>query len=208
MKNRKQNTGIGNWHIDKAYESKGSILKTLSDGQWHRNMELKEKTKLSSRTLAKHLNHMTNIQIIERKADIESGKYPVPVLYKTTPKVTAYINASIIREEIVNELEPTLNETKDPLVLLDAIHAYSLLNFVELLKFIQQNKSVTDKTINFLAECFLWANYKQFTYKLIQASRKIINDLNITQLMRNQPKRQTKGYEHVLKKNATQHLSS
>ena len=199
MKNRKQNTGVGNWHIDKAYKAKWSILKTLSDGQWHRNMELKEKTELSSRTLAKHLNHMTNIQIIERKEDIESRKYPVPVLYKAIPELTTYIKASISREEITNMVEPALNECKDPLFLLDGIHATSQIYFLELLKQIQQNNINTNEQINFFAECFLWANYKQFTHKLINASRKIINDLNITQLLIDQAKRQITTYEEALK---------
>jgi len=199
MKNRKQNTGVGNWHIDKAYKAKWSILKTLSDGQWHRNMELKEKTKLSSRTLAKHLNHMTNIQILERKTDVESKKYPVPVLYKATPELTTYIKASITREYFSNNLETCLHESKDPLFLLDTIHIFSQIGFIELLTQIQQNKIVTNEEINFFAECFLWANYKQFTSKLIEASRKIINDVNITQLLINQAKRQITVFQTVLK---------
>ena len=199
MKNHKQNIGIGNWHIDKAYKSKWLILKTLSDGQWHRNMELKQKTELSSRTLAKHLNHMINIKIIERKEDIKSRKYPVPVLYKATPELTTYVKARIAREEFANGLESALNETKDPLFLLDGIHATSQLYFIELLNQIQQNNITTDEQINFFAECFLWANYKQFTHKLIEASRKIINDLNITQLKIDQAKRLTIIYETMLK---------
>jgi len=162
-------------------------------------MELKEKTKLSSRTLAKHLNQMTNLQIIEKKTDVESGKYPVPVLYKATPELTTYIKASITREEVANTLEPALNESKDPLRILEAIHASSQLYFIELLTQIQQNKIVTNEQISFFAECFLWANYKQYTSKLIEASRKIINDLNITQSLINQAKRQTRISETVLK---------
>jgi len=199
MKNHKQNIGIGNWHKDKAYKSKMLILKTLSDGQWHRNMELKQKTELSSRTLAKHLNHMTNIQIIERKEDIESRKYPVPVLYKATPEFTTYVKARIAREEITNKLEPALNITKDPLLLLDTIHVASQLGFIQLLKQIQQNNITTDKQINFFAECFLWGDYKQFTHKLINASRKIIKDLNIHQLLIDQAKRQITIYKEALK---------
>lgn len=199
MKNHKQNTGIGNYQIDKAYKARWSILKTLSNGQWHRNMELKEKTKLSSRTLAKHLNQMTNLQIIERKADVESGKYPIPVLYKAEPELTTYVKAIITREEVANTLEPALNETKDPIAVLEAIHASSQLYFIELLKRIQQNKNITNEEIYFFAECFLWANYKQFTYKLIDASRKIINDLNITKSLIDQSKRQIRVHEKCLK---------
>jgi DNA-binding HxlR family transcriptional regulator len=180
-------------------QTPSQALKTLSDGEWHRNMELKEKTKLSSRTLAKHLNQMANRQIIEKKTDVESGKCPVPVLYRSTPELTTYVKASITREEVATELEPALNESKDPLILLEAIHASSQVYFLELLTQIQQNKIVTNEQINFFAECFLWANYKQYTSKLIEASRKIINDLNIAQLLINQAKRQIIIYETALK---------
>ena len=162
-------------------------------------MELKEKTKLSSRTLTKHLNQMTNIQTIEKKTDVESGKYPIPVLYKATPELTTYIKASITREEVANKLELALNESKDPLILLEAIHASSQLYFIELLTQIQQNKNITNEEIYFFGECFLWASYKQYTSKLIEASRKIINDVNITQLLINQAKRQIIVYETILK---------
>ena len=65
-------------------------------------MELKEKTSLSSRTLAKHLNRMTNLQIIERKKDVRSKKYPVPVLYKATHELLTYLEVNIreLKEQI------------------------------------------------------------------------------------------------------------
>ena len=70
------------------------------------------------------------------------------------------------------------------------------MQFTKLLKHIQQNKDIIDEEINFLAECFLWANYKNLTSKLIEASHKIIDDLNITSIVKNQPT-QTKGYKEI-----------
>lgn len=162
-------------------------------------MQLKEKTKLSSRTLAKHLNQMTNLQIIERKTDVESGKYPIPVLYKASPKLTIYMKSGISREEIANRMISALNETKDPLIILEEIHASSQECFIELLTAIQQNKIITNEEINFFAEYFLWANYKQYISKLLEASRKIVNNLNITQSLINQAKRQIKTSRILLK---------
>ena len=192
-----QNTGIGNYQTEKAINAKWSILKTLSDGEWHRNMELKEKTRLSSRTLSKHLKQMTELKIIEKKEDIESGKYPVPVLYKTTPIITGHgivldvINERILlpREIIDEKLKLDLNQTKDPLIVLESIHESSEQHFLGLLSQIQHDKNITDKQINILLECFLWEPYKQYTSKLLEASRKIINDFNITDLIENQIKR-------------------
>ena len=162
-------------------------------------MELREKTKLSSRTLAKHLNEMTNLPIVEKKTDAESGNYPYPVYYKAKPELVAYIKDNITREEIVNQLELALNETKDPLILLEAINANSQLYFIELLRRIQQNKNITNEEIYFFAEYFLWANYRRYTSKIIQTSPKIINDVNINQCLINQAKRQIRIYEKVLK---------
>jgi len=199
MKNRKQNTGMGNWHADKAFNATLPILIILSDDQWHRNMELKEKTKLSSRTLAKHLNQMINLKIIERKEDVESGKYPVPVLYKAHPELTIMVKAFIAREYLTNQLEPVLDEVKDSLMVLDAIHDGSQATFLGLLEIIQQDKDITNEEINFYAECFLWAHYRQFTSKLIEISRKMINDFDITQSLINQAKRRIKISQMLLK---------
>lgn len=196
---QKQNIGIGTYQTDKAHKARWAILESLSDGQWHRNMELKEKTKLSSRTLAKHLSQMTAIQIIEKKTDAESGKYPLPVLYKATPELTTYIKSSMSRQELANLIEPALNEAKNPLSILDAIHASSQLYFIELLAQIQQNKITTKEQINFFGECFLWANYKKYMLKLIEASCKIIKDLNITESLVNQAKREKRISEQTLK---------
>lgn len=160
-------------------------------------MELKDKTKLSSRTLDKHLDKMKEHHFIEKKEAVESGKYAV--LFKAEPEFTSYIKANMTRQEIANQLEPALNETKDPLVILDAINANSQLYFIELLKRIQQNKNITNEEINFFAELFLWANYKQYTSKLIEASRKIIDDLDINQSLINQAKREIRVSEKTLK---------
>lgn len=161
-------------------------------------MELKERTKLSSRTLAKHLDKMTHLQSIEKKIDVESGNYPYPVYYKAEPELVTYIKANISRQEIANQLEPALNESKDPLVLLDAIHEISQAYFIELLTRIQENKNITNEEINFFGECFLWTNYKQYTSKLIEASRKITGDVNILQCLINQAEREIRTSEKAL----------
>jgi hypothetical protein len=153
-------------------------------------MELKEKTKLSSRTLDKHLDKMIDLQIIERKKDAESGNYPYPVYFKARPELVTYIKATTSRQELADGLEPALLETRDPLRILELIHAGSQVYFIELLTRIQQNRNITNEEIYFFGECFLWTNYKQYMSKLIEASRKIIDDVNIKQCLINQAKRE------------------
>jgi hypothetical protein len=135
--------------------------------------------------------------MIEKKEDVKNGRYTV--LFKAIPQLVTEIKASVSRQELVNGLEPALDESKDPLVILDMIHAVSQVYFIGLLEEIQQNKNISTEKINFFEECFLWPNYKQYTSKLIEASRKIINDLNITQLLINQAKRQIRTAKEELK---------
>jgi len=196
---REQNTGIGSYQTNKANKAKRKILKALADGKWHRNMELKEKTRLSSRTLTKHLNWMKEHQLIKKKADTESGKYPIPVYYKATAALLTYIRASIQRQETIKRLEESLDYSKDPLLILEIIHVSSQLYFLDILRLIQNNENITNEEINFHANCFLWENYKQYTSKLIYASRKIIKTINIDQLESIQTKRQIEITAIVLK---------
>jgi DNA-binding HxlR family transcriptional regulator len=78
--------GIGEYQIKKAKASKKEILKVLQDGKWHRYNEIKKATGLSSATLSKHLEELTN-GIVEKKLDLESKEYPYPVLYRLKPFV-------------------------------------------------------------------------------------------------------------------------
>lgn len=162
-------------------------------------MELKEKTKLSSRTLAKHLDKMTNMKNVEKKVDVESGNYPYPVYYKAQPEFITYIKANMARQENASTFEQLLNEKKDPLLVLEIIHTFSRLWFIQLLKRIQQNKKMTNEEIYFFGECFLWTNYKQYVSKLIEGSRKIIDDVNINQCVINQFKREIRIAKKALK---------
>ena len=153
-------------------------------------MELEEKTRLSSRTLAKHLTEMTDSRIIERMRDIRSGKYPVPILYKAVPEVADYVRTLILQEEAANHLVLALDETKDPLAILDAIHATSQIFFLDIINEIQQDKNISEEKINIFADTFILRPYREYTLKLIKASQKMIDEFNVNQLLINQAKRQ------------------
>jgi DNA-binding HxlR family transcriptional regulator len=83
-------------NVGKIFDAIQLIFKALSDGQWHRNMEIHEKTKISSRTLTKHLDRMAKTKIMEKKIDKESGKYPYPVLYRLNPKEAEFVQCDMI----------------------------------------------------------------------------------------------------------------
>jgi hypothetical protein len=169
----------------------------LSDAQWHRNMELIRETKLSSRTLGKHLDTLTNGQFIEKKTDVINGKHAV--LFKAKPDFITYIKLLMLKAKEINSLEPALARTKDPLRILDMIHFRNQVYFLDLLTHIQQHKNITDEEIDLRAEYFLWSIFKESTSRLIEASRKIIDQIDVTQCLINQAKRERKDPKKVLK---------
>jgi len=197
MKPKKENEGIGGYQREKAYCAQRSILKALSDGQWHRNMELKETSKLSSRTLAKHLDMLQKARVIVKKRDVESGKYPVPVFYKAQDILLIYMRSSLLREEFSNKVDAMTEETRDPLMILDVIHDFSQLAFIRILRQIQEDKKITWEQRNFLEEFFLWSNYKYFTMELIEASMRIVDKIDIDQLLMSQAKRKKEACETI-----------
>jgi len=155
---------------------------TTAVGRWHRNMELREKTKLSSRTLSKHLDEMVRAKVVERQVDNKSGKYPFPVFYRATPMLLAYTKSSLLREDFSQMVDAMLHETKDPLKILEVIHAYSDLGFLFLLKAIKNNENVTDEGVDFFEEVFLFSSYRSFIFDLVEASRRVLDNLDLEKL--------------------------
>jgi DNA-binding HxlR family transcriptional regulator len=151
------------------------ILMALLDGQWHRNMELKKETKLSPRTLSKHLNELEKeLHWVERKEDTESGEYPHPVLYRANHLTVSY--ATYIKSVFDNadEMETRLKETKDPLQILNDFHKINQYYFTLFLIKIQESKYITQKQLDFMANLFLYSPYKIYTQNLITAIAKAV----------------------------------
>lgn len=157
--------------INKQYNQQ-LILLALSDGQWHRNMELKEKTKLSPRTLSKHLHELEKeLHWIERKEDTQSGEYPHPVLYKATDTTIKYVALMKTTFEYADNIETMLKETKDPFPILDDILRVSKIYFIQILAGIQY-KMMTWKQIDYATSLFLHSPYEIYTTTLIEAVTK------------------------------------
>lgn len=177
MDSKNQNANI-------AYKTRQLIFKALSDGQWHQNMELISTTKLNYRTLTKHLKKMTETQIIEKKKDIINGKRAV--LFKTTTHGALYIDSMMFRKLYSDNIDKVLEESKDPLMMLNVIHNWSQLNFIQILKLIKNNIITNSNTLNYLEEFLLWDDYQYSTMKLIEATTKNIDKININELLMSQ----------------------
>jgi hypothetical protein len=190
-----------NKNKDEFYESQRKIWKALSDGEWHRTTNLKKTTKLSPRTLHKHLKQMVESTTILRKQDLESGKYPIPVLYKGHPELLEWLELSNMRERFKNNIDAWLKEfNNNPMLVLDAIHLWNEIMFVRLLEQIQENKHMTYEELFNRAELELWINFKYFTEKLLVATTKIIDEINIEQLQIEQIRRQKEETEENYKR--------
>ena len=186
----KKSTGIGSYQTQKAFLAQYSILKALSDGRWHRNMELKKETKLSSRTLAKHLKKLESLKLIDRHEDDESGKYPIPVLYQATTDLIEFARTIRFVEETRNLIESALMESKDPLWLLEGIHAYSQVSFIQILNELKEKRNMSKDELEYIEQLYLQTPYTFLMNSLIKASRKIIDEIDFDKLLVSQVKRQ------------------
>jgi DNA-binding HxlR family transcriptional regulator len=189
---------------EKKLNTRRKLFGVLSDGQWHQNKELREKTKISPRILQDHLNQMKRFDYIDKKEDVKNGKYAV--FFKATPRLLKYIQASTsmernskIREELSKGFPDALNESKDPYMLLDLINFNTQFYFTEFLTEIQQGEKISKEIIDSFVKYFLLADYEHFISKLIRESCKMINKIDIRQCEINQLKRQIEVNEKVLK---------
>jgi len=166
----------------------------------HQNKELKEKTKLSSRTLAKHLRQLERQKLINRIEDDESGKYPRPVYYRAIPELVTASHAGIMIEEASQHIEPALRESKDPLMLLDGIHAANSGFIAGILSQLKGWDNIFEYDWDWRLELFVWHPYRVFTYNLVVATKKIINEIDIQKLLIEQAKRNIRIAEMTLER--------
>jgi DNA-binding transcriptional ArsR family regulator len=186
-------------NLERSSEALMKILKVLSDGKWHQNGELAEKTKVSSATLAKHLKKLRKLKLIRLRIDSESGKYPEPRYYIAEPELVTYAGAKIRTEELSQRIKPALLESKDPLLLLDAIHLYSYANLESLLQELKTEEGISDSKMSFLAEFFVWEPYMVLTRKVLESSREIVDEIDFAKLHKEKLKRLKWVTEEVLK---------
>lgn len=185
---QKKSRGVGKYQIDKSQKSLMLILRVLSDGKQHQNKEIKKLTGLNDPTLAKYLNRLKEIKAIEKTVDIESGKYPYPVYYKAKDNFLAQIKILIITEQEKQEIEKIIRDPKKtPLDVLDQINTKNNSLLLLALKNYKENKNASEDIINFVLEIAVWNPYKILTSYLIESSKKIIEEIDVDELIeRNQ----------------------
>jgi DNA-binding HxlR family transcriptional regulator len=186
---KKLNKGLRQYQTEKAMESQISILKVLSyDEDLHQYGELKEKTRLSDATLSKQLKQLKEMNLIERKLDTESRKYPPPVYYRLNP---VYANAfrgsgAFIdkhkKRDIEQEIKAKLS-TANPLLILKDINDYSNLALLGILLYLKENRNVDEKITQYLLELLVWNPYRSYTQALVEKTLPRLDTIDIRQLV-------------------------
>jgi predicted transcriptional regulator len=202
MISQKQNRGIGFYQMERDNEARNAIYEVLSDGQWHRIKELKERTKISPTTLYSKLESLEELTLIKRKEDIEKGKYAI--LYKAIPEMLTVIRVRRLTKEINQTLEQILVETKDHLFVLDTIHLFSQLGVLTVLKSLsllkKKNRNISWELVEFFEETLIWHPYKSLTLNLIASSMKTVDDIDMNQLLISQTERKKEESKMDIKK--------
>lgn len=158
-----------NENIEKTRKAVMKILKVLSDEKWHQWKELLEKTKISSRTLVKHLSRLEKDKFIQSKREKTNMRL---VYYKAEPEVVTYTEAETSTEEISQQIEGTLLETKNPMAILRIINNANNFMIMYMIKQLGVEKSFPKSKLRFLMEFWVWESYRVLTWKLIEASWK------------------------------------
>lgn len=168
-------------NMEKALEARASILNVLSDGQWHQTKDLKVETKVSSRTLYKHLRELE--AFIERREEKESGFPKPPVYYRASPTLLSLMAESLFIEDTTKGLMADLLNTKDLSSVLWVVNRLSSAKILSVLSAVKkQSRKIPDPELRFLLRSFVWKNYEYLTLGLAKTSMKIIDDIDLEQI--------------------------
>lgn len=94
--------GMGADQVNKAKLSTQRILEVLQDGEKHRFMELRKKTKMSPTTLTKRLKELEK-GIVKKTIDKETVEYPPPVYYQLQDNLNQ-VNLNTLERDVHNAL--------------------------------------------------------------------------------------------------------
>ena len=174
--NERNKRGMGERQLHTANKARESILKILSDGEWHQYKEIGQKAKLSNVTLSKHLKEFK--KGIEKKESEEDSRI---VYYRI--KASYLILARSFKGSLDEwrELRKTLFTTKNPLLVLKEIDKTNDLAIMLDLTLLKLTKDVN--MLNLFLE-LTWERYKFLTAFLVQETREFLEEINPEQLAR------------------------
>jgi DNA-binding HxlR family transcriptional regulator len=189
--------GTGNNQIEKAKESKRTILASLQTGDWFRYQNLQKQTGVSSATLSKHLKELEK-GIIEKKIDMESGKYPYPVYYRIKPEIITKLT------KIRKKAEELFAKSKQSRNSLHWLNFNTGLLLISLLKEYIKNPTQNEKMFSQATEYNIISLYRNY----IDAIKLKMKDYNekgedVNQLLTDFQNQILKDYNFMIKEMVT-----
>lgn len=185
--NKEGTKGMGELQTITRIKNRKTMIAALIDKQWHRYKEIKEKTKLSNPTLSKHLKELK--PLLEKKTD--KTTYPPLVYYKINEIFALELARSLTIEVCWKEIGEKFLKTKDLSSTLDDINAITNQFLVNTIFAIKYNKKLREdpEVTHLYLEMVVWESYKTLTWNLIDATRKIVDDIDFEQLAKNVKKK-------------------
>ena len=172
------------YQVEREWKSIMSILKVAEDGKEHRYKEIKAKTGLSDPTLTKLLNRFTELKIMKQRWD--TNTYPHASYYKPEKELVFYSKCAIRTENLSKLMEPALLETKDPFLILEWILIVTFRNMVQIVSRFKENKNMKPDVLNFVMDGYVWEPFKALTWKVLESSKKIIDEVDFNKLRGNE----------------------
>jgi len=162
---------IRNENMKKTLKARAKILEVLFDGQWHQTKDLKVYTKVSPRTLYKHLEALK--AYIEKEED--ETTYPHRVYYRASPTLLSLMVESKLIKATTDGIMADLSNTKDLASILKFINMLinsQILTVLETIK--KSNLKFSDtEQISFLMRSFVLTHFEYLMAGLVKATSKI-----------------------------------
>jgi len=171
---------IRNENMEKTLKARAKILEVLFDGKWHQIKDLKVYTKVSPRTLYKHLNALE--AFIETKEDATT--YPYQVYHRASPTLLSLMIESKLIEATTNSIIADLSNTKDLALILKFINMLTNSQILTVLETIKKSnlKFSDTEQISFLMRSFVLTHFEYLMAGLVKATSKIIDDVDFEQV--------------------------
>lgn len=177
----KDGRGMGELQTKDKIHNRWKILNILRDGEWHQYKNIKEEAHLSAPILAKHLKELR--RFIEKKEGEEDNR---ETYYKANPTLmSAFFQMNLTNAEW-EDIEEQFLKSKDLSFALEQLNITSNLNIIMALVNIKsKNFDIGNpEVVQLFFETFVFSPYEVLVSRLVNASRKVIDGIDLNQIMK------------------------
>ncbi|MGD0029480.1 MAG: winged helix-turn-helix domain-containing protein [Candidatus Bathyarchaeia archaeon] len=178
---KKDSRGMGELQTKDKIHNRWKILHVIRDGEWHQYKDIKKETDLSPPILAKHLKELR--RFIEKKEGEEDNR-------ETYYKANSALMSAFFQMDLTNaeweDIEEQFLKSKDLSFALEQLNTATNLNIIMALTNIKsKNFDIGNpEVVQLFFETFVFSPYEILVSKLVEASKKIIDDIDLNQVMK------------------------